>query len=130
MAKRTVCAGIRVQMHLDFGQKAFMMKTCSLCGMVYAPGSVDAERTGLERPIRETPKEFRLAGQVDDEATHAKFHRRVSNGIDFGVRSESESGIACSASECSEMFAGRDGRTSEWRASTTLLDPLTASGRV
>ena len=26
------------------------------------------------------------AGQVDDEATHAKFHSRVSNGIDFGVR--------------------------------------------
>ena len=37
----TFCAGLRVQMHLDFGQKAFSMKTCSLCGMVYAPGSID-----------------------------------------------------------------------------------------
>ena len=49
------------QFHLDFGQSDFLLHTCSTCGVKYAPG--DAE----------------------DEKTHKEFHKNYTNGIQFKV---------------------------------------------
>ena len=52
----------KVQMFLDFGQKAFSKRKCPKCQMLYAPG----------RP--------------DDESAHSKFCRRVSRPVQIHAR--------------------------------------------
>ncbi|XP_004488778.1 protein CHROMOSOME TRANSMISSION FIDELITY 7-like isoform X2 [Cicer arietinum] len=47
------------QFHLDFGQSDFLLRACSTCGVEFTPGN------------------------VEDEKSHAQFHKRYTQGIQF-----------------------------------------------
>uniref|UniRef100_A0A7N0TZK0 Uncharacterized protein n=1 Tax=Kalanchoe fedtschenkoi TaxID=63787 RepID=A0A7N0TZK0_KALFE len=47
------------QLHLDLGQSDFLLHSCSICGLKYAPG------------------------EVDDEKLHKSFHKNYSLGLPF-----------------------------------------------
>lgn len=49
------------QVHLEFGQSDFLLRTCSECGIKYAPGD------------------------EGDEKAHTAFHRNYTQGLQFRV---------------------------------------------
>lgn len=50
------------QVHLEFGQSDFLLRTCSACGFRYTPGN------------------------ELDEKSHARFHKNYTLGLPFKVR--------------------------------------------
>jgi N-acetyltransferase len=49
------------QFHLEFGQSDFLLRACSICGVEFTPGN------------------------VEDEKSHAQFHKQFTQGIQFRV---------------------------------------------
>jgi N-acetyltransferase len=49
------------QFHLEFGQSDFLLRACSICSVEFTPGN------------------------VEDEKSHAQFHKQFTQGIQFRV---------------------------------------------